>query len=158
MHSKMKWTTTAGLLIALVVTACTTRSARVPSIDHTSDPWLMGRGAPWSPAGFPTGGRIAVLHGNPADTGYFVLRLSLPDNFAIPPHWHPTTEIVTVLRGTFHIGMGERADRGQTRALVEGSVGVAPARMAHFAWTQGNTVVQVHGSGPFTLNLVTPPR
>ena len=119
-----------------------------------SDPWLMERAVDFNRPGFAAGAKISVLQGNPADTGYFVLRLSLPDGYAIPPHWHPTTEIVTVLRGTFLLGMGERADRSTAKSMAVGEVQAIEPRMAHYAWAQGNTVVQVHGSGPFQLNLV----
>lgn len=122
-----------------------------------TDPWLMERGADFVRPGFPSGAKISVLHGNPADTGYFVLRLSLPDGYAIPPHWHPTTEIVTVLRGTFLLGMGERPDRAAATAMSVGAVQAIHPRMAHYAWARGNTVVQVHGSGPFQLNLLQVP-
>jgi hypothetical protein len=63
---------------------------------------------------------------------------------------------VTVLDGTFVIGMGETADRAKAKPIPAGGVGVAPAKMPHFAWADGPTVVQVHGAGPFQLNLVTP--
>lgn len=142
--------------LGLALAACS-RGTPAVTITPATDPWLMGKAADFNRPGFPTGAKIAVLHGNPADTGYFVLRLSLPDGYHIPPHWHPTTEVVTVLRGTFLLGMGERADRAKAASMSEGQVQAIMPRMAHFAWARGNTVVQVHGAGPFQLNLVATP-
>ena len=45
--------------------------------------------------GFAPGAKIAVLHGNPAGPGGFVLRLQFPDGYQIPVHWHPTGENAT---------------------------------------------------------------
>jgi Cupin domain len=143
----------AAIVAAALVLVASTSCARMP-MTTTADTWLGTNAADFRAPGFPAGARIAVLHGNPADSGNFVVRLRFPDAYAVPPHWHPTTEIVTVLRGTFVLGMGERADRSQARPVGVGGVAVAPARMPHYAWAQGETVVQVHGRGPFQLNLV----
>ena len=143
-------------LIVLAGCAGTGTTSAGTSAVAAVDPWLGPRATAFQRPGFASGARIAVLHGNPADTGYFVLRLGLPDGYAIPPHWHPTTEFVTVLQGTFLFGMGERADRAQVRALPVGSLAAVPERMPHFAFADGATVVQVHGRGPFQLNLVAP--
>lgn len=142
--------------LGLTMTAACTTNQRTaePATAAAADAWLGSTSMDFSAPGFAPGARMAVLHGNPADTGSFVLRLSFPDGYVVPPHWHPTTEFVTVLRGTFVIGMGERADRSQARPIGVGGVAAAPARMPHFAWAQGATVVQVHGTGPFQLNLV----
>jgi quercetin dioxygenase-like cupin family protein len=141
---------TVAVALTLAATAGCARTTMTP----TAETWLGTNAADFRAPGFPMGARIAVLHGNPADTGNFVVRLGFPDGYAVPPHWHPTTETVTVLRGTFVLGMGEQADRSQARPVGVGGVAVAPARMPHYAWAQGETVVQVHGRGPFQLNLV----
>jgi anti-sigma factor ChrR (cupin superfamily) len=146
----------------ILVAACTANEgaaenaavADVPA--RPANAWMGDSSVDFVRPGFAPGARLTVLYGNPADTGYFVLRLAFPDGYAVPPHWHPTTEMITVLDGTFVIGMGERADRAQARAIRVGGVGAAPAKMPHFAWADGATVVQVHGTGPFQLNLVTP--
>jgi len=57
------------------------------------------------PASLPAGAKVAVLEGDPAKEGFFTMRLWLPDGFKIPPHWHPKVEHVTVISGTFNIGV-----------------------------------------------------
>lgn len=108
--------------------------------------------------GFPPGARRAVLHGNPAGTGDYVLRLQFPDGYQVPVHWHPKGEHVTVLSGTFNYAMGNTRDERMFRTYRPGDFIYMPARTPHFATTQGNTVVQLHGIGPFALNLGVPPQ
>jgi anti-sigma factor ChrR (cupin superfamily) len=115
-------------------------------------------GLKWGPAPpvFPKGAQIAVLSGDPFKDGLYVVRLRMPANYKIPAHWHPTSEYVTIVSGTFHIGMGEKLDQKKGIELRAGGFGEAPARMNHYAWTSADTVVQVHGQGPFQLTYVNP--
>ncbi len=105
-----------------------------------------------APASLPAGAQIAVLHGDPAQEGIFVLRLRLPDNYLIPPHTHLGTEILTVLSGTFHLGMGTEAPV----ALQAGSFFALPPGMVHHARAEGETVVQISTNGPWQINYVNP--
>jgi len=104
--------------------------------------------------GFPPGLKSAVLHGDPSQSGLYTLRLQFPDGYVFPPHWHPMDEHVTVVSGTFYLGMGEKANQEVAQAYQAGDYLVAPARMAHFGWVKGETVVQLHGMGPFVINVV----
>ena len=107
-----------------------------------------------APAALPAGAKIAVLSGDPAKAGPYVLRVQLPDGYKIPPHWHPTDENVTVIKGTFYAGKGEKFDADAAQALPAGSFVVMPKEMRHFAFAKGETIVQVHGTGPFEINYV----
>ncbi len=84
------------------------------------------------------------------------MRLKMPANYKIAAHWHPTSEYVTIVSGTFHIGMGDKLDQKKGIELRAGGFGEAHARMNHYAWTSEETVVQVHGQGPFQLTYVNP--
>jgi quercetin dioxygenase-like cupin family protein len=106
------------------------------------------------PASLPAGAKVAMLEGNPAQEGPFTMRLRLPDGFTIQPHWHPAVEHVTVISGTFNLGMGEKFDRSKGRALPAGSFAFMPPGMRHYAWATGETVLQVHGMGPWKINYV----
>jgi hypothetical protein len=52
--------------------------------------------------------------------------------------------------------MGEKFDRAATRPMSAGSFGYWPIGMRHFAWAEGETVLQLHGRGPWTITYVTP--
>ncbi len=108
------------------------------------------------PASLPAGAKVAVLEGDPTKDGPFVMRLRLPDGFRIQPHWHPKVERITVISGTFNLGMGEKFDKAATRKMPAGTFGFWPAGMHHFAWARGETVVQLHGTGPWVITYVNP--
>jgi hypothetical protein len=99
--------------------------------------------------------QIAIVQGNPMQAGQpYTLRLSCTDGAKIAPHWHPTTENVTVVKGTFALGMGSKWDPSAMKDLPSGGFVSAPARMRHYAMCKGDTIVQVHGLGPFVVNFV----
>ena len=103
----------------------------------------------------PKGAQIAVLSGDPSKDGLYVVRLKIPANYKIPAHHHPTTEYVTVISGRFHIGMGDKLDEKKGVELHAGGFGAAPrAHESLCLGIQRNTVVQVHGQGPFTMTYV----
>src|SRR5262245_60019369 len=54
-----------------------------------------------APPVLPGGAKVAVLEGDPAKEGPFVMRVKLPDGYRIPPHTHPKQERVTVISGLF---------------------------------------------------------
>ncbi|MBX6365773.1 MAG: cupin domain-containing protein [Gemmatimonadetes bacterium] len=104
----------------------------------------------------PPGAQIAVLDGDPSSAVPFTIRRRFPDGYRIAPHTHPTDEHVTVIQGTFAVGMGERFDAAAMRQLAPGGYVTAPANQAHFAAAQGETIVQIHAIGPFALTYVNP--
>ena len=115
---------------------------------------------PPPPGGWPagaSGAEIAVVAGDPDKAGApFVIRIKNPDGLRIPPHWHPTDENITVLTGTFIVGMGSTFDSKGGQAMTVGSYMVVPAKMPHFATAKGDVIIQVHGIGPFGITWVNP--
>jgi quercetin dioxygenase-like cupin family protein len=112
----------------------------------------------WGPAppSLPSGAQIAVLSGDPSKAEPFTIRLKAPDGYKIMPHWHPTDENVTVLEGSFVMGVGEKFDEAAAHAMPAGSFVRMPKGTRHFAMAKGQTVVQVHAVGPFVINYVNP--
>jgi ChrR-like protein with cupin domain len=112
----------------------------------------------WGPAPpvLPPGAQISVLEGDPSAKGTVTLRLRLPANYTIPPHWHSMTERVTVLSGALNVGMGAILDRQASQKLEPGGFAYLPASMNHFAWTATPTVVQINLEGPFDIFYVNP--
>ena len=107
-----------------------------------------------APPSLPPGAKAAVLYGDPAREGMFVLRLRLPKGYRIPPHTHPKPEIVTVISGAFHVGMGKTANAAQAKRLPPGSFFAFDPGMAHYAHVQEETVVQLSSTGPWTITYV----
>ena len=106
--------------------------------------------------GFPPGLKMAVVHGDPSKAADYTLRLRFPDGYVFPPHWHPGAEHVTVLTGTFMLGMGDRYDASALKSYAPGDFIYAPPKMSHFGTVRGETTVQLHGTGPFAINLTKP--
>ena len=108
------------------------------------------------PPSLPPGVKIAVLEGDPTKEGMFVMRARMPDGYHVPAHTHPKPERLTVLQGTFHLAMGDDPKRENAKALPAGSYGVWPPGMIHAAWIEGETIIQIHGMGPWAINYVNP--
>jgi quercetin dioxygenase-like cupin family protein len=112
----------------------------------------------WSaaPPAFPKGAQIAVLSGDPSKEGPYVVRLKVPAGYKVPAHVHPNDEHVTVISGTFNIGMGDKLDEKKGNALKAGGFARAPRDMQHYAWFTEDTIVQLHGMGPQGITYVNP--
>ena len=104
----------------------------------------------------PAGAKIAVIEGPLNEAVPLIFRLKLPANYSIPAHSHPGIEHVTVISGTFNMGTGDKLDRSRSMALAAGSVGIMQPKTAHYGWTQEETIVQVHGVGPWGVTYVNP--
>jgi anti-sigma factor ChrR (cupin superfamily) len=102
----------------------------------------------------PPGAKLAVIEGKLSDAQPFTIRLKFPANYRIPAHWHPAVERVTVLSGTFNLGMGDKLDAARTMALPAGSIAIMQPKTNHFAWTKEETVVQLHGTGPWGITYL----
>ena len=109
-----------------------------------------------APAELPAGAQAAVLLGDPGKEGLFVLRLKLPKGYRVPPHTHSVQEVVTVISGTFRLGMGEIADQSKAQPLPAGSFVALPPGMAHHVFIDENTVIQISTNGPWDLKYVNP--
>ena len=129
-------------------TSASSHGEAIHTPDHIN--WKPG------PPSLPPGSRMAVLEGDPTKEGFFTMRVSLPDGFEIRPHVHPAVEHLTVISGTFNFGMGDKFDKSATQAMPAGTFGHWPAGMKHFAWAKGETIVQLHGIGPWKIEYVNP--
>ena len=140
----------AVLVVVLSLAGQTKKEAAAPShpIVHYSD-------LKWTPIMKNTD--FAVVSGDPnAAGGLYVIRIRCTDGTKIPPHWHPEDENVTVMKGTLLVGMGETYDETKLQTKNFGNFTTVPKEMRHFGFCKGDTIVQVHGVGPFKVNWVNP--
>ena len=108
------------------------------------------------PPSLPTGAKIAVLEGDPTKEGMFVMRVRVPNGYHIPALTLPKPERVTVIQGTFKLAMGDNPQRANARVLSAGTYGMWPPGMVHAVWIEGETILQFHGMGPWSINYVNP--
>jgi quercetin dioxygenase-like cupin family protein len=139
-----------ALLLAAAAGAAETATHAAPMLHGPQD-------VVWGPCppALPAGCKLAVLAGDPSAEVLFTIRFWLPDGYRVAPHTHPTDENVTVVSGTLHAGMGDAVKAG-AEALRAGGFTVVQANMSHFVWFEGDTVLQIHGMGPFAITYVNP--
>lgn len=140
-------------LLAVALLAAAAHAADVTPADHgifTPDAihWAA------APDALPAGAKLAVLEGDPGKEGPYTMRLWMPAGYKIPPHSHPSPEHVTVVSGTFNVGLGETFDKTKGTKLPAGTFAFLAPAMHHFAFASQETVIQLHGNGPWQINYV----
>ena len=147
--------TTRTLLAVTGVAAAAVAFAQPPPPAHSV---VAPEAIVWGPAppALPPGALMAILAGDPRQPGPFTVRVKLPAGYTIAPHWHPTAEHLTVLAGEAGIGMGDAIVAASMQTMKPGAFAVMPPEMRHYLRAKVETIVQVHGTGPFTITYVNP--
>jgi quercetin dioxygenase-like cupin family protein len=144
-----------SVLVVGIIATAVPLTAATQTMDHTI---ISPQDLKWgkAPPSIPPGAEAAILYGDPGKEGMFAFRLKLPKGYRIPPHTHPKPEIVTVISGTFRLGMGENADVSKALALPAGSFFVMTPGMVHAAFADEDTVIQLNSTGPWGITYVNP--
>jgi quercetin dioxygenase-like cupin family protein len=109
-----------------------------------------------APAALPKGAQMAVVSGDPGKAGRFVVQLRMPADYKVPPHHHPSAEVVKVLSGTLHYAMSDKLDMASAKTLRAGHTVTMKAKMNHWVHAPGPASVQISGTGPFQITYVDP--
>lgn len=143
-----------SLLLALAAIAITSENSATVA-EHKV---ISSNDLQWgdAPAALPPGAKMAVLDGDPTKAGSFTVRMKAPAGYRVPPHTHPTAERVTVISGSFKIGMGDKLDDASAQEMAPGSFVVLPAGMKHSALAAAETIIQINSEGPFQINYLNP--
>ena len=122
----------------------------------TADNTARDNGLTWGPAppGLPAGARAAVVSGDPGKAGPFIVRLDMPPDYAIRPHYHPTSEELRLLEGTVHVGHGPKWDEQAMKAMATGQPVMIGAKEPHFLHAASRVVMEVRSTGPFAITYV----
>ena len=116
----------ALVAISLVAVVSTVVSAQEPTVLPQAD------AAKYAPAPFPPGAQQAIIVGNPKNAEGYVIRVKLAKGTKVAPHMHPNDENVTVISGTFHIGVGEKFDEAKGQTVKAGGYVNVPKGKASF--------------------------
>jgi hypothetical protein len=139
------------LLILVVLTVASVRSQQPGLAQQPAQPHVVPLKT------FPLDQRFETVSGNPAKSGApFVIRIHAEAGYIIMPHTHPIDENIVVVKGSWAVGMGDRFNRQALEPMEVGTYGLVAKTMAHFALSKTDTIVQVHGIGPFTTHWVVP--
>jgi len=130
-------------------------AASIATGQHAAHRMVMPDELKWADVpSLPPGAKIAVIEGPMNEAVPFTIRLKFPKDYAIPAHSHPAVERVTVLSGTFNLGMGDKLDRSKSHALPAGAIAIMQPGTNHFAWTAEEVTVQLNGNGPWGVTYV----
>ena len=154
MRHLLKASTLAALAFAFAAAGATAApNAGIPS---TAFGAILSENLDWKPfPAFPPEARLAILIGDPAKPGPYVVRVKLPGGVKLMPHRHPEDRIYTVMSGVFYIGVGDTFDAAKLQAYGPGSVIVLPGNTPHFHWARsGEYVTQVTATGPLGMKYV----
>ena len=114
--------------------------------------WMDG-----TAVGLPAGAKLAVVKGDPTKTGEFAVRVKMPANYTVPPHHHPTDEVVRVMgAGSLSYGMGDKVDASNSGTLTKGYHVTMQSGMNHWVKTTDPLEIEVSGQGPFAISYVDP--
>jgi quercetin dioxygenase-like cupin family protein len=117
---------------------------------HSNLKWMDG------PPSLPSGVQMAVVSGNPGKKGMFTIQLKMPAGYAVPPHTHPTNEVVKILSGKLHYGMSGKLNMSEATTLTVGHSVTMKAKMNHWVHAPAPATVQVSAMGPFEITYVDP--
>ena len=148
----------AALTVVLAAGASAQKPKGTTGAMKTAPVMFMPSEATWSPApaGLPEGGEVTVLEGDPSQPGPFTLQLRLPDGYKVAPHWHPTDERQTLVKGTLMMGMGDKWVESEMKELTPGAFVMLPKHNSHYVQAKGEAILQVQATGPFDLTYVNP--
>jgi quercetin dioxygenase-like cupin family protein len=138
------------LVSAIALLAAAPSQAKTHHHHAAALKWMDG------PPGLPAGGKFAVVSGDPGKAGAFTVQIKMPANYLVPPHHHPTGEVVKVLSGMLHYGMSDKVAMGEAKTLRAGHTVTMKAQMNHWVHAPAPATIQVSGEGPFQIVYVDP--
>lgn len=141
--------------VATGQTTTTTTTTSTPNTPPAGQPiaGYVAEDMKWinAPPGLP-GAQMVVLQGDPTKAGLYTIRLKFPAGYHIPVHWHDSALNLTVISGLLDIGYGPSFDQSNMKEIGATSFAMIPAKMKYTAWCDSETIVQVHGIGPWTMH------
>ncbi|HZQ62853.1 MAG TPA: cupin domain-containing protein [Casimicrobiaceae bacterium] len=108
-----------------------------------------------APPTLPPGAKVAVLHGNPSESGLYVMRLLIPAGYKIPLHLHSHDQRITVISGALFVG--DTWEPKYAREVKAGGFLIHPAKAVKYMFTKkAATVIEIHSEGPFDVAYQNP--
>jgi quercetin dioxygenase-like cupin family protein len=103
----------------------------------------------FAPSKVVPGAANAVISGDPSKPAMYVVRNRFAPGTFSPPHFHPETRYITVLKGTWWVGSGPVFDKDKTTPVPAGSFVVHHPNQIHWDGAKDEeVVVQIMGVGP----------
>lgn len=100
--------------------------------------------------------QFVMVDGDPGKPEPVTFRFRCPADYKFMPHTHPGVERVTVLAGAMLIGIGPKYDAAQLKEVLLGGYFAIPAAAPHYGQCKGETIIEVHTTGPLGTTYVNP--
>lgn len=104
-----------------------------------------------TPKTLSSGAHDFVLQGNPSQSGVYTVRLKLPAHYKIMPYIQTKASYITVIQGSYYIGNGTTFNKKLGKKLTAQGFAIIPANTPIYAWTEEETIIQIHGEGPIEV-------
>ncbi len=142
----------ATLIVMVVITATLIRGQNgqkdIVGVTPAQVRWF-------TPTYYTDGRQRAQLYGDSSQDGPWIDRVKIPAGKHVAAHTHPQDELVTVIDGTWYVGVGDKYDPAKLEAYPAGSFVRIPAGLPHFVATKATAViVQLSGAEKFRTEYV----
>jgi hypothetical protein len=139
-----------ALLILSIIVICS--SARAVELNPAAVIFKLPDQIQWKTTDEYAGLETAVLTGEPSKPGlYIVMAKWLAGNHFSRPHFHPHDRFITVLKGTWWVGSGNKFDTNATVPMPAGSFVTHYGQQIHFDGAKDeDAVLLIVGEGPAT--------
>ena len=125
-------------------------SARAGELDPKSVIFKLPDEIPWK-ASANGGSESAVLVGDPAKPGLYVVLTKWKANNNSRPHSHPNDRFITVLSGTWWVNTGSNYDPAGMKPIPAGSFVTHFGKQVHWDGAKDeDAVLLIMGEGPAT--------
>jgi hypothetical protein len=97
------------------------------------------------------GAKQAVLRGDLAKPGPYIVLVKWEPHRMSRPHFHPNDRFITLISGTWWVGTGSKFDPNSTVAIPAGSFVTHFGKQIHYDGAKDvETVLEIVGEGPAT--------
>jgi len=97
------------------------------------------------------GAKMAVLQGDPAKPGLYIVLIKWSPNSMSRPHFHPHDRFITVISGTWWVGTGAHFDPATTVPMPAGSFVTHFGKQIHYDGAKDQeAMIEIVGEGPAT--------
>jgi quercetin dioxygenase-like cupin family protein len=146
-------TTVRRVLLGILALLIAPLSAADP--DHETMQIVRDADIVWKDTPGVPGVKSAVIQGDPSAPGLYIVRVRFAPGVMSPPHFHPETRYIAVLKGTWWVGAGPKWDRQATTPVPAGSFVVHHPNKIHYDGAKDEEVtLQISGIGPSGTKLV----
>ena len=144
-----------GMIPHLLALGLAAASAQAVELNPAAVAYQLPEQIKWADPLGVSGAKTSVLVGDPAKPGmYAVLVKWLPGNFS-RPHFHPNDRFITVIKGTWWVGTGNKFDTGATVPMPPGTFVTHYGKQVHWDGAKDEeAILLIVGEGPATTTRV----